>query len=538
VRTSLVECDCFMPARLHVWSFIIALLGLSIPNSRYTIIKAQIPNHSANNEVRANERISKRVPQNNVATLGLARAVDLNQGESAEIELGNGTKFRVKLQDVKETRDSIRMALRKANVTLEMNGKTLTVIAAPYQLPVTLDGVQIDCPATRGLVDGSSEGNVWALTKDARLRLWPAGSTWIAPGTFTYPLKQRLFASDSQMANEPSFVDGGEPPGEKRIYYHYGLDFGGAEGLVDVVAATDGLVVSAAGDTLPEHENSPAKQRYDVIYIVDGRGWYYRYSHLMTIDVKPGQRVQKGERIGVLGKEGASGGWSHLHFDITNRQPSGDWGIQDAYAYVWEAWRNEFSPRIMAIARPHHLAAINEKVILDGSSSWTADGPIGRYEWTLTDGSRAKGATVERTYSKPGRYSEILKITDRKGRTAYDFAVVDVLDPRDTKHRPPAIHAAYSPTMDIRAEEEVTFKVRTFNTTFGEETWDFGDKTPPVKVKSDGNVVAHARDGYAITRHSFARPGDYIVRVERTNEQGEKAEAHLHVKVGRVRKPL
>ena len=88
--------------------------------------------------------------------------------------------------------------------------------------------------------------NAWALEKDARLRLWPAGSPWIEPGTFSYPVRQRWFASDTQMANEPVYVDGAELPGKTDIYYHYGLDFGGAEGLVEVVAATDGLVVSAA----------------------------------------------------------------------------------------------------------------------------------------------------------------------------------------------------------------------------------------------------------------------------------------------------
>jgi hypothetical protein len=29
-------------------------------------------------------------------------------------------------------------------------------------------------------------------------------------------------------------VDGGEVPAKKSIYHHYGLDFGGAEGLVEV----------------------------------------------------------------------------------------------------------------------------------------------------------------------------------------------------------------------------------------------------------------------------------------------------------------
>src|SRR5581483_4905087 len=117
------------------------------------------------------------------------------------------------------------------------------------------------------------------LDKDARVRLWPAGSPWINPGTLRYPARQRWFASDTHMANEPVFVDGGENPLVKRpIYYHYGLDMGGAEALVDVIAATDGMVVSSALQILPGYEKTPAKTRYDVVYVVDKRGWYYRYS--------------------------------------------------------------------------------------------------------------------------------------------------------------------------------------------------------------------------------------------------------------------
>ena len=75
----------------------------------------------------------------------------------------------------------------------------------------------------------------------------------------------------------------------------------------------------------------------------------------------------------------------------------------------------------------------------------------------------------------------------------------------------------------------MTFKVRTFRTTEGEETWNFGDGSPTVTVHSDGNVIQHAPDGYAVTSHSFAKPGDYLVRVERTNNAGLKATARLHV---------
>ncbi len=80
---------------------------------------------------------------------------------------------------------------------------------------------------------------------------------------------------------------------------------------------------------------------------------------------------------------------------------------------------------------------------------------------------------------------------------------------------PPGINAAFAPTSDIHPGDPITFKVRTFGTTDGEETWDFGDGTPTVQVRSDGNVEKLARDGYAIVTHSFTRPGDYLPHVER-----------------------
>ena len=86
-------------------------------------------------------------------------------------------------------------------------------------------------------------------------------------------------------------------------------------------------------------------------------------------------------------------------------------------------------------------------------------------------------------------------------------------------------------TFGITAGAPVTFKVRTFRTTHGSETWDFGDGTPPARTRSDGNVKALAKDGYAQVVHSFARPGTYLVRVTRANEYDYRATAHLAVEV-------
>jgi hypothetical protein len=464
--------------------------------------------------------------------------VDLNLGESQEVTLTSGKKVVLKVIDLNEQRDSLRGAVRKAEVKVLVDGKEVALVSANYRLPEKVGEVQIDCPVTRGYTRRATRTtgglDVWGLEKDVRLRLWPGDSPLINPGTFMYPAKQRWFASHTQMANEPVYVDGGEKPGlGASIYYHYGLDIGGAEALVDVVAATNALVVSVGKEVLPGCADTPVSPRYDVVYLLDERGWFYRYSHLHTIrpEIRPGTTVKLGQQLGLLGKEGGSGGWSHLHFDISGRQPSGKWGIIEGYAFLWEAYLGEHRPRLIAVARPHHFVAVGEKVTLDGSRSWSDTASIASHDWTCTDGLTAKGPLLERSYDKPGVYSEVLRVTDKDGRIDYDFAVVNVVDKEHPEALPPSIHAVYAPTLGIKTGDEVKFLVRTFRTTDGEETWHFGDGTPPVTVKSDGNVVPLAKDGYAVTTHKFEQPGIHLVRVSRTNKLGLAATTHLKVSI-------
>ena len=465
------------------------------------------------------------------------RTIDIDLGESQEVLLSSGARAKIKLMDLEETRDALRSAIRRARVKVEVNGESVDLLSGNYHLPVTAADVQIDCPVTRGYYQNCDPfEDSWGLDKDARLRLWPAGSPWMAPGTFVYPVRQSWFATGTQMGNEPSFIDGGDAPSGRKIYYHSGLDIGGCEGMVDVVCAVEGMVVSAGGEALPEYPDLPFYKRgdYDYVYVLDAQGWYYRYAHLQSIDpaIRAGKRVARGQKLGVLGKEGSSGGWAHLHFDIKCRQPSGKWGIQEGYAFIWEAYQREHAPAAVAVARPHQLAPVGARITLDGSRSFSARGSLTRYEWTCSDGSTATGRTVERAYDRPGSYSEVLKVTDSGGQVDYDFAVVQVLDPARPADLPPTIHATFAPTLGLRAGDPVTFKVRTFRTVAGSETWDFGDGSAPATVRSDGNANPLAVDGYARTVHGYEKPGRYLVRVERTGHTGAKAIGHLQVRVG------
>jgi len=458
-------------------------------------------------------------------------AVDLKLGQQATVRLPNGRSATVKLLKIEEQRDSLRHALRLARVTAEVNGQPVTVGAATYHLPVTVGGVQIDCPITKGYLEC---GDHWGLVADARLRLWPAGYPLITPGTFSYPARQRWFASHTLMANQ---IGDGDDPTKQHIYYHWGLDIGGAERMVDVLAATDGQVVSAGGQMLqPGTYPKLVGPRADVVYVRDGRGWFYRYSHLDSIDpaARLGARVKMGQKIGVLGKKGASGGWSHLHFDIVAPQPSGQWGILEGYALLFEAYHQAHPLETLeAVARPHQLVAVGEKVVFDASRSWSRGGPdhIASYAWTFTDGKTVRRPVAEHRYTKPGTYSEILRVADKDNNVDVDFAQIRVRDPQHPEYKLPSVHAAYWPTWDIKAGDPITFKARAFGVApdEGQEEWDFGDGSPKAFTRSDGNVQAQAPDGYAITRHTYQTAGRYLVRVSRTNQRGESGTARLDI---------
>jgi hypothetical protein len=136
----------------------------------------------------------------------LVRVVDLNVGETRRVTLHDGGVAVVTLLALTEKRDSVRNAVRKAEVQVKVNDATTSLISSTYHLPKTAGGVQIDCPVTKGYLQNSNKANAWGLAKDARLRVWPAGSPWIRPGTFMYPVKQKWFASDTQMANVPFYL--------------------------------------------------------------------------------------------------------------------------------------------------------------------------------------------------------------------------------------------------------------------------------------------------------------------------------------------
>ena len=457
--------------------------------------------------------------------------VELNLGEFQVVKLGEQEEVKITLERIEEIRDSVRNAIRDIRVSLDINGEKVILNSGNYNLPITHGEILIDCPVTGNYIDNSNR-DAWGLTKDVRLRIWQKGAPFIKDGTFIYPIIQRLFANMTQSGNEPSWLAWGESVNNKSIYYHNGHDIGGAEGRDEIISSTDGLVVSSKNQTLEGYNDFPGDIRKDVVYIRDNRGWYYRYSHFDSIydDITPGRIIKMGDKIGLIGKQGGSGGWVHLHFGISYKDSADiTWKTEDAFVYVWESYLKQFKPKLVAIARPHQLLWTNLETTLDGSKSQGIENEIASYEWILSNKTSVSEVTHKIKYELPGTYSEILKVTDIKGNVDYDFVPIQVLDRKDPKPVP-VLQAAYYPTLNIKKDDSVSFFVRAFNTDIYKVSWDFGDCSEKIAVETESVTRKEQTKGkFTEIKHSFSQAGHYVVKAENVNKAGIKSITHLHV---------
>ena len=93
---------------------------------------------------------------------------------------------------------------------------------------------------------------------------------------------------------------------------HKGIDIFAKEGTA-VVAVRSGTVVKAGNSGLGGLR----------VWVKDEDGVFHYYAHLSAIDVKDGQKVKAGQRLGGVGKTGnAASTPAHLHYSVN---PAGTW---------------------------------------------------------------------------------------------------------------------------------------------------------------------------------------------------------------------
>lgn len=93
-------------------------------------------------------------------------------------------------------------------------------------------------------------------------------------------------------------------PFTKRPTFHPGIDFGGQR-MTPIVATAGGKVIFAG-------RNGGYGKSVEIDH---GHGFVTRYAHMHKLNVKRGQVVKKGDKLGGMGTTGRSSG-THLHYEV------------------------------------------------------------------------------------------------------------------------------------------------------------------------------------------------------------------------------
>ena len=94
-------------------------------------------------------------------------------------------------------------------------------------------------------------------------------------------------------------------PFTKARKFHFGMDF----------TAPRGTPVYASGDGIVSRADNRASGYGKHIRIKHGFGYMSLYAHLYKYNVRRGQKVKRGDLIGLVGNTGRSAG-PHLHYEV------------------------------------------------------------------------------------------------------------------------------------------------------------------------------------------------------------------------------
>lgn len=99
---------------------------------------------------------------------------------------------------------------------------------------------------------------------------------------------------------------------------HTGVDLGWhTDEHTPIIAHSDGQVVMVQTGYGQDMSLTGNASYGNMVKIKHPNGYYTLYAHLSQVDVKKGQQVKQGQKIGNMGKSGRSDG-SHLHFEVHN----------------------------------------------------------------------------------------------------------------------------------------------------------------------------------------------------------------------------
>jgi hypothetical protein len=355
-------------------------------------------------------------------------------------------------------------------------------------MPTEFEGIRIQADTT----------SAWlSIPKRVQFSVWDASEPVVNTDRFGFPIHNYLlFSHGTQSYNEVVHLGRGDGCPDGAVFYHnYGIDFAGYEGREEIISCTDGTVIRLS-----------LNRDFMFVVILDDDGLIWEYGHLDSVlpEVKMGSRIEKGRKIGVLGKTGPSGNFSHLHLGnyLSEADLDSDGSNRRLNLYPWliAAYEQQYHRALYAVARPHQTISTGEKVLFDGSNSLSFGAKIVSYKWILPDGQIVDGITARKSFDKPGVYIAELWITDEDGRKDVDFCKVMVFTASAPEGSIPTIFMTHYPTNNIAVSQPVFFRF-----------WLQGAQGKPVKVDFGDGTVVDDYVSYSEIRHRFESPGIHVI---------------------------
>jgi hypothetical protein len=223
-------------------------------------------------------------------------------------------------------------------------------------------------------------------------------------------------------------------------------------------------------------------------------------------DIRVGAAVARGQWVGMLGKRGASGNFSHLHVGmyLSGSDMAEDRMCRSINLYPWlvSAYRAASGAKLCAVAGPHHTVLTGETVVFDGSNSLTSGSGIASCRWVFHDGTGSIGPRAQKIYEKSGCYPAALWVEDGLGGKDVGFCTVRVFSRSAPEASIPTLFATFVPAADCRAGQPIHFRI-----------WPQGREVESIQVDFGDRTVLRDYVPYSAVTHIFREPGIHVVTV-------------------------
>lgn len=135
-------------------------------------------------------------------------------------------------------------------------------------------------------------------------------------------LEAEIFEDTSKITAQMISGNGllGWPSSSGYISSYYGQRWGKLHKGIDIARTnrSSSPAILAAEDGIVEEAGFHQRGYGNRVIIDHGNGLKTMYAHLASLDVEAGQKVERGEKIGVMGRTGSSTG-IHLHFEVIDQ---------------------------------------------------------------------------------------------------------------------------------------------------------------------------------------------------------------------------